>query len=47
MSQAKEISRDTSHELQELTRSRDDITESVVLTMVIKVIIPATDKEMS
>ena len=41
------ISRDTSHELQGSTRSGDDITESTVLTMVIKVIIPATEKEMS
>ena len=43
----RKISRDTSHELQGSTRSGDDITESTVLTMVIKVIIPATDKEIS
>ena len=43
----RKISRDTSHELHGSTRSGDDITESTVLTMVIKVIIPATDKEMS
>ena len=43
----RKISRDTSHELQEVTRSRDDITKSTVLKMVIKVIIPATNKEMS
>ena len=43
----RKISRDTSHESQGSTRSGDDITESTVLTMVIKVIIPATDKERS
>ena len=41
------MSRDTSHELQGSTRSGDDITESTVLTMVIKVIIPAPDKVIS
>ena len=43
----RKTTRDTSHELQESTRSRDDITESTVLTMVIKVIIPAPDKVIS
>ena len=36
----KKISRDTSHELQESTRSGDDITESTVLTMATKANIP-------
>ena len=43
----RKISRASPHELQELTRSGDDIAESTVLTMVIKVIIPTTNKETS
>ena len=43
----RKISRDTSHELHGSTRSGDDITKSTTLTMVIEVIIPVTDKEMS
>ena len=42
----RKISRDTSHAMQGAIIFGDDIAESIVLTMVIKVIIPATDKEM-
>ena len=43
----RKISRDTSHAMQGAIIFGDDIAESIVLTMVIKVIIPVADKEMS
>ena len=42
----RKISRDTSHAMQGAIIFGDDIAESIVLTMVIKVIIPTTAKEM-
>ena len=43
----RKISKNTSHVMQGAIIFGDDITKSIVLTMVIKVIIPATDKKMS
>ena len=43
----RKISKNTSHVMQGTLIFGDDITKSTVLTMVIKVIIPATDKEIS
>ena len=42
----RKISKNTSHVMQGTLIFGDDITKSTVLTMVIKVIIPATNKEI-
>ena len=42
----RKISKDTSHVMQGAIIFGDDITKSTVLTMVIKIIIPAIDKEI-